>query len=264
MKYKVCVIVNNNILSSQKWVMAIESANQNIERYDVVDITKNNWWEEITKTKYDIFLIQAPGDIELYKRLFDERVLIINNSFNAPIYPSLDEVLIYENKRFHRDWLVSKNIPHPETFVFFDKDEALLFAHKRIEFPLVGKTNIGASGNGIQILENLNELKLYINKVFSTGIKSKKGFKINKGSLFKKINKLFKGVRFIKQRLNDYRESFLDIQYGYLIVQKFIPHSYEWRCVRIGDSFFAHKKMVHGEMASGTLKKGYDHISIDL
>ena len=47
-------------------------------------------------------------------------------------------------------------------------------------------------------------------------------------------------------------------QIGFLILQDFIKHSYEWRCVRIGDSFFAHKKLVVGNKDSGTLLKSYE------
>lgn len=264
MKIKACILSYNNVIAHEKWLRAVETSNQKFELCDVVDITKNNWWKEVTKTKYDIFLLQAPGAIELHKRLFDERVGIIKASLTTMIYPTLNEVLLYENKRILRDWLVSKEISHPETFVFFDKNEAKKFAKERTEYPIVAKTNIGASGNGVMILRDVAEMSNYIDKAFTVGIKPKTGFKIKKGSLIKKIKKIFKGIGFVKQRLSEYKESILITQYGYVIFQHFIPHSFEWRCVRIGDSFFAHKKMVSGEMASGTLKKGYNEVPYKL
>ncbi len=39
-----------------------------------------------------------------------------------------------------------------------------------------------------------------------------------------------------------------------------MPHEYEWRCVRIGDSYFAHKKIARNNKSSGTLIKGYDPV----
>lgn len=69
---------------------------------------------------------------------------------------------------------------------------------------------------------------------------------------------------FVKQRLKDYQTDLLNIQYHFVILQKFIKHNWEWRCVRIGDSFFAHKKLVKGDMASGTLKKGYNDVPDNL
>ena len=61
------------------------------------------------------------------------------------------------------------------------------------------------------------------------------------------------------ERLQHYKTESSEVQREYVIFQEFIPHNYEWRCVRIGDSFFAHKKMVKGEKASGSLIKGYEN-----
>src|SRR5690606_33952040 len=42
------------------------------------------------------------------------------------------------------------------------------------------------------------------------------------------------------------------------------PHTFEWRCVRIGDSFFAHKKIRKDDKASGSLLKAYEQPPFDL
>ena len=54
------------------------------------------------------------------------------------------------------------------------------------------------------------------------------------------------------------------IQKEFVILQQFIKHDYEWRVVRIGNSFFAHKKLLHGDKASGSLLKGYENPPITL
>jgi len=50
-----------------------------------------------------------------------------------------------------------------------------------------------------------------------------------------------------------------DVQNSFVLLQEYIPHDFEWRVVRIGDSFFAHKKLKMGEKASGSLLKNYDN-----
>ena len=55
-----------------------------------------------------------------------------------------------------------------------------------------------------------------------------------------------------------------EVQNNYVIFQEYIHHSYEWRCVRIGDSFFAHKKIKEGDKASGSLLKQYDNPPLEL
>ena len=49
-----------------------------------------------------------------------------------------------------------------------------------------------------------------------------------------------------------------------MIFQEYIPHEFEWRVVRIGDSFFAHKKLKTREKSSGSLLKNYDNPPLEL
>lgn len=263
MGYNVCVLANEDSQSQLLWEASLQKSDK-IKSYDIIDLTSDKWLMLIQQNKFDIFLLKPPGKTELFKRLYDERVLLISQYFNTPIYPSLNEVLIYENKRFLRDWLLLNQLPHPCTNIFFDRKEAQAFILSKNEFPIVGKTNIGASGNGVSILKSQEEAVDYISLAFTKGIKPKNGPKFKKGSLFKKIQKALTTNGFLQQRLKDYKSDLLNIQYHFVILQEFIKHEWEWRCVRIGDSFFAHKKLVKGDMASGTLVKGYDTVPFKL
>jgi glutathione synthase/RimK-type ligase-like ATP-grasp enzyme len=258
MSYRVCVLSNEDSQSHHLWVASLKKSDS-VKSYNIVDITADNWLSLIENVSYDIFLLKPPGKTELFKRVYDERVLLISQYFDIQIYPSVNEVLVYENKRFLRDWLMINHLPHPETFVFFHFKKAKGFILENTVFPIVGKLNIGASGNGVKILKTKNEALEYVNRAFKDGIMPKIGPKLAKGSLLKKLKKATtKG--FFKQRLTDYQKDFLNMQYHFVIFQKFIKHEWEWRCVRIGDSYFAHKKIVRGDMASGSLMKGYNDV----
>ena len=63
----------------------------------------------------------------------------------------------------------------------------------------------------------------------------------------------------VKKKLNIYKAKRANLQKGFVIFQEYIQHDFEWRVVRIGDSFFAHKKVKIGNKASGSLKKIYDN-----
>jgi glutathione synthase/RimK-type ligase-like ATP-grasp enzyme len=143
--------------------------------------------------------------------------------------------------------------------IFFNVDEALSFINQSDSYPVVGKTNIGASGSGVTILKSKEDSIKYIINAFTKGVKSISGPKIFKGSILKKINKLITKKDFLRHRLKEYEATVNQVQKGFVIFQEYIPHSFEWRCVRIGESYFAHKKMVKNEMASGTLTKGYEN-----
>jgi glutathione synthase/RimK-type ligase-like ATP-grasp enzyme len=263
MKYRLCILANENPFDHELWIKAIENSDYVLSS-DIVNLISDNWLEKLQMKPYDLFLLRPPGKTALFKRLYDERVSLIEQYFTTPIYPSLTEILIYENKRFFRDWLMVNQIPHPATHVFFTKSDALSFIKTKSEFPVIGKTNIGASGNGVVKLNNATEAAEYISCAFENGIRPKSGPKLTKGSLQKKLKKALSKKGFFWQRLKDYKTTPLDVQYHYVILQEFVSHTFEWRCVRIGESFFAHKKLVKGEMASGTLMKGYDPVPFTL
>jgi len=261
--YKVAILRSENPIDYLKWVDSVE-ANSKISSFDVIDLSEDGWYNLIKNSSYDLFLLRPPGQLESFKRLYDERILLISKYVKTPIYPSLEEILLYENKRFLRDWLIVNNLPHPRTYIFYNQQDAYSFVDKRTTYPIVGKTNIGAAGSGITILITNEQTQDYIKTAFGKGITLKSGPKLFKGSIIKKLNKVFKYKGFVKQRLKDYSQPKENPQKGYVILQEFIPHDYEWRCVRIGDSFFAHKKIAKNSMSSGTLIKGYDPVPLSL
>ena len=261
MKYEVAILKNETATEHELWLRACEE-NSNVNA-TIIDITKSHWLKEIQNKKYDLLLLKPPGRNSLFKQLYDERIYILNGAIDTPIYPSMDHVYIYENKRLLRDWLAAYKIPHPKTEVIFHKNEAEKFANKNSQNWIVAKTNIGASGNGVQILKSKNEILNYIENAFSTGVKAKSGPKLFKGKVLLKLKKATK-KGFLKNRMKEYKAAASEVQKGFVIFQEFIPHEYEWRCVVFGDSYFAHKKLVKGEKSSGSLQKGYDEVPLKL
>lgn len=258
---RVCLLTGSNEFEYRGWIKSFRKYSIS---YFIVNLLSSNWQDEIETNKINLFIARPPGRYELHKRIFDERLLIINDKYNIPIFPSIKEVLLYENKRYLYSWLKMMGVKHPNTYVFLDEKEALAFATKYKAYPIIGKTSIGASGSGVHRIITFKEAQEYIQHAFQDGVKRKVGPKVFKGSFLKKVRKIALGRKFITQRLTDYQTSNLDIQSGYVILQENIPHEFEWRCVRIGDSFFLHKKIASNGRASGTLKKDYSHVSITL
>ena len=220
---------------------------------------------KIKDGNYDLFLAKPPGITQRFKQLYDERLYILKTELGIKVYPTLKEVLIYENKRFLSFWLAANNIPHPCTWIFYNKEEALKFINGYNTYPIVGKINIGASGKGIQFLNNYKEAFNYIQKSFSKrGLKSRWYPNLKKGFLLTRINRFIKNKAYRKQRLNIYKAIYDESQRNFVILQEYIPHNFEWRVVRIGESFFAHKKLKIGKKASGTLIKEYGKPPFDL
>lgn len=257
--YHIAILKNETQLDHLPWIEACNRKRDELS-YEVIDITKDSWLRSVLEEDFDLFLLRPPGRIERYKKLYDERIYILSQILGKKTYPSPNEIYIYENKVLLRDWMLANYIPHPHSYVFYDKKEAFDFTNNIERFPLVAKTKMGASGNGVVFLNDKANVITYIKNAFSAGIKIKSGPKIFKGSLIKKVKKVFTNRRFIKQRLNDYKILGAEEQKGFVFFQEFIPHSFEWRCVRIGDSFFAHKKLAINNKSSGTLMKAYDPV----
>jgi len=260
--YKFGILINESEIDHLGWVNACKHHDV---RYVTINLTRNNWLDEIRKNKsISYFLARPPGITAAYKLLYDERLFIISRVLNLPIFPSLEACLIYENKRFLSYWLKANKIPHPQTSVFYNMKEA--FSHlKRANFPIVAKVNIGASGSGVTILNSLEEANSYIKETFTgKGARKRSGPNFEKGRLLQRGMHYIIHPKDIAKKINTYKPAHNEKQTELVIFQEYIPHTFEWRVVRIGNSFFAHKKLKHNDKTSGTLLKGYENPPLDL
>lgn len=262
-KYKFLILANENPDDHELWVKACLDLSDMVE-FSVLDLTRNDWLEKLRDKSYDYLLAKPPGVAQKFKQLYDERIRLISEVMHLPVYPSPEEIYIYENKRYLYSWLKVNEIPHPRTDVFYHLNDALRLI-ETVRFPLVGKTNIGASGSGVTILHNRLEAIQYVKTAFTeSGTKRRWGPNLSKGGLIKRGLKYLTNFNEISKKIDRYKSVRADRQNGFVILQEFVPHSYEWRVVYIGGSFFAHKKLMIGEKASGSLLKSYDTPPLEL
>ncbi|MFM7667107.1 MAG: RimK family alpha-L-glutamate ligase [Bacteroidota bacterium] len=257
------VILKNEIpKSEERWVKSCEKKNIS---HSIVDLTCVNWLELILSEKPDLLLARPSGLTAPFKILYDERLEILVNELKIPCFPTLGEVKIYENKKYFSYWLKANDLPHPQTNIFYFEQEAIKFCEKQDKFPLVAKSNIGASGSGVIIIESKTELLHYIKQTFNgTGAQKRVGPNLKKGKLIKRAVNLMLSPKKIIDKYAIYKARALDIQRDFVLFQEYIPHEFEWRVVCLGDSFFAHKKLLSGEMTSGSLLKDYGNPPLEL
>ncbi len=205
MKKKVVILKNESSRDHLLWVKACEEFSDQIT-FDVIEFTHNDWFEKIQAKEYDLYLLRAPGQTSLFKQLYDERTYILSEVLKKTVYPSFKEVLIYENKRFLSYWLKANSIPAPQTSVFYNKKEVQEYAQST-SYPVVLKTNIGASGKGIKIAKDIKSFNDYIEQAFSKkGIQSFKRPKLFKGNIIEKLRKVLFNKGFIQTRMKEYEE----------------------------------------------------------
>jgi len=238
----------------KKWIIACE--NMNVE-YTVIDLISSNWFETLTRTNCDFLLTRPPGNLMHEKNMYDERLYIIDNYTSFRMYPTYTECFLYENKKLLSYFLKANNIPHPATQVFYSKPEALDFITTS-SFPIVGKTSIGASGSGVRFINTHSDAVKYINQAFSKhGTRREVGPSKATGSPSKWIKKSLSNPGYLMNKLRAYRSIHSHGERDFVLFQEYIPHTFEWRAARIGESYFAHKKVLFGSKASGSKEIDY-------
>lgn len=254
MDIKVCILSNEAPNSGEYWLKAC------LERgikADIIDLCSHKALDLIQKGHYDLCLTWPPGLFDVYKSIYDEKLFYVSHILNMPCFPSFKECFVYENKKSAAAYFRAARIPHPQTWVFCYYQEANEFISD-IQYPIVAKTSIGASGSGVKIIRSQQEAYKYIQKAFNgRGIKRRFGPNRTMGTPKKWLTKAIRSPRFLADRVRFYFKINRYIQHSFVIFQEYIEHDFEWRIVKVGESFFSHKKIKVKEMASGAKMKEF-------
>lgn len=250
---KFAILKNEFDDNHEYWERSCKTFNQ---EYQIIDILDADWLNYLTESNFDGYLTCPPGRESLFKQMYDERMYILDKVLGKFLYPNYDEISLHENKKYLSYWLNANKLPHAWTKVFYSYGDALSFI-KSCDLPIVGKFNIGASGKGVIVFYDRKVLINYANQAFKSGIRQEWGPNLQMGSYKTRIINIIKNPSLIKKKLRIYHKTYSEVQKGFLILQEYIPHDFEWRVVRIGDSYFGHQKIKHGDKASGT--KGIDY-----
>ncbi len=193
--------------------------------YKVLDISGPNWLDVIRHSECDAFLIRPSGEHSAWKQMFDERLRIVSQDLNRTLFPSYNEIWFYESKRRMHYWLSANQIPHPRTWVYYDRHDALAFADAT-PLPIVFKSDFGSGARGIRVFRERGKLIRWINRCFRQGMVQCGGDQC-------------------------------DRQWGSVLFQEYLPGVMEWRVIRIGDSYMGYQKIKRGEFASGSKRYNY-------
>ena len=194
--------------------------------FRVLDLASSNWLEVVEDSRCDVLLVWPDAFLSVWNRMIKDRVELLERELGFAVIPSSREMWMYEDKVRAADWLQVHHIPHPRTWVFHRREEALEFA-RSCELPIVVKTSFGAAATGVWVVRSHRKVKALIRNAFSRGL-------LAGGS------------------------DPADRQWGRLLFQEYLPDVVEWRMVRIGDSYFGHPKGKVGEFHSGSGKVGWD------
>jgi glutathione synthase/RimK-type ligase-like ATP-grasp enzyme len=196
--------------------------------YKVIDVYAHDWLDALRSSGCDAFLVWPPATMTIHKQMLDERLKIIAEDERKMIFPSYNELWMWESKRRMAYWLTANGVPTPRTWIFYDMDQATEFADVA-EYPLISKTDHGDSAKGVFILNTPRQAKRHIARTFLSGLR-------------------FAGSHRC------------DRQWGNILFQEYIKNKTEWRLIRVGDSFFGYQKAQVGHFSSGFGKAVYSDV----
>jgi glutathione synthase/RimK-type ligase-like ATP-grasp enzyme len=188
--------------------------------YVLIDISKNNWVEQINSSGCEIFLCWPSSGMTEWKYMYDDRIKLIEEDLGKIVYPESKSLWLYENKMRTSEWLKINHLPSPNHWIFYNQTNALNFAES-CNLPIVYKTNIGASGSGVVIVKDRSLLRKIIKKAFTKGI--------------------------VPSRYHP-----MDRDLGKVFLQEYIEDTEEWRMIRIDNSYFGYRKEKVGDYHSGS------------
>jgi hypothetical protein len=210
------------------WVKICQ--NNNIQ-YKVVYIDSNNLIDEIKVC--DHILWNWYHD-EPFNSLFSKKInILLSSHYNSNIYPDIKTIQTYDDKLLQKYIFELYDIKHPNTDVFYKKEEALDYLNKT-KFPLIFKLSSGAGSYNVKKINNLIEGKKIIIKSFGKGFK-----KIDRYTLFKDA---MSGIDSFYSKLKAFYRLFYKTEFEkvsprekkYVIFQEFMPNnSYDIRIVVI-------------------------------
>ncbi len=258
---KICILRNEDYDSGDKWLLACKK--KGIEA-DIIDICSIDALQLIKDGGYDLCLLRPPGNHEVYKSIYDERLYHVVNILGIPCFPSFLECFIYENKKSLAAFLELSEINHPKTWVISHYSEAREFISSCL-YPVVAKTSIGAASSGVNIIKSKADAAKYIKQAFKgKGIRKRVGPNRQMGTPKSWLQKALSDPEYFKRKLAQYLRTYGDTQKNFVIFQEYIEHDFEWRIVKIGISYFAYKKFKVGDKASGAKILGYANPPLEL
>jgi len=188
--------------------------------YTLIDLASHDWIQAVRQSDCAAYLVRPFVLTSAGKRLYDERVRILAEDLGQVVYPSEKSLWLYESKRRTAAWLDAHAVSQPATWVFDEETTAHAFA-RTCPLPILFKTDLGSEALGVRIMRDRTSLLRLVRRCFTKGVGAE-GYDQPAASR------------------------------GEMLLQEFIPNAREWRMVRIGNSYFGHRKGKTGDFHSGS------------
>jgi len=228
---------------SQKWIEYCETNNI---KYKLVNCYDNDIVAQIEECDALMWHWHHnnPKDI-----LFARQLIYSIEMMGKKVFPNSKTVWHFDDKVGQKYLLESIKAPTINSYVFYDKQEAIKWIGKTT-LPKIFKLRGGAGSENVKMIDTYEKAITYINQAFGTGFTGynrfhsfkEKVWSFQRDKTFKSFINIAKGIGrvFIPHSTN----KLLPIEKGYLYAQDFIPNNdSDIRVIIIGNRAFAIKRM---------------------
>jgi len=241
--------------SSPRWAQLLQQAGHEVKW---VDVRRADILEQIKDC--DGFMWRH-GHLPQHRQIARRLLPVIEKEMGIEVYPDQNTCWHYDDKLKQYYLLKAKGIAIPRTWIWFDYEQVLEWL-KTAKFPMVIKLWSGAASQNVRLVEDENEAKIWVKRLFKEGLSSiTDPYILRHNSFYWRLRYCAKMM--LKKRLADRP---WELHKNYVLFQEFIAdNSYDTRVVIIGNRAFAKRRYNrHNDFrASGSGNLDNDPMKID-
>jgi len=219
---------------SDRWILYAKNKGYDIK---IVDVQSNDILRQLDNCQGLMWRFSiSPAERAIYSRLLP----ILEKEMHLNIFPNWKTMWHYDDKITQNYLLKAHNIPIPKTWVFWKAQEADEFCASS-NYPMVLKLAGGASSVNVQLIENYQQAKKWINLLYSSGLHS---LKIPEPLRVKNFQSRIKNaLRFLFKGKLPNPGKYWQLNKNYFLLQEFLPNNqYDIRITVIGKRAFGYRR----------------------
>ena len=240
-----------------------------ILKYNNIDfielhIDEPDFWDKVKNV--DLFLFRW-AHVDDHHQIVSSILPVIENYLNIKCFPNLDTCWHYDDKIKQYYLLKSLGYPIIESYIFWEKENALSWA-EAANLPVVFKLKSGAGSTNVILINKKREATKIINRMFGKGISS--SYRIpHRGKVkYKNLeeNLRYKFDQYVLNKVRQIKPTIWQISKNYVLFQRFLPNNkFDTRVTTIGNRAFAYRRFVRDNdfRASGSGKIDFNKDVID-
>lgn len=230
-----------------------------------VHIDQSDFWEKVKKV--DLFMFPW-AHVDDHRQIVNSILPVLENYLSIKCFPNLDTCWHFDDKIKEYYLMNSLGYPMIESWIFWDKKNALDWA-ERVEYPVVFKLKNGAGSRNVVLITKKKEAIKIINKMFGRGILSSYGIPHRGKVKYKDFENFlrYKADQYFLNKVRGIKPTIWQTEKNYVLFQRFLPNnSFDTRVTVIGNRGFAMRRFVRNNdfRASGSGKWDLDRNNVDL